>query len=61
EGLARALAAAHQRPFATLIEAVVPPHDGAARVARLWSDVRREIAASSSAPAAEASADLQPS
>ncbi|WP_437759281.1 2-succinyl-5-enolpyruvyl-6-hydroxy-3-cyclohexene-1-carboxylic-acid synthase [Sorangium sp. So ce1389] len=61
EGLARALAAAHERPFATLIEAVVPPHDGAARVARLWSDVRREVAASSSAPAAEAAADLQPS
>ncbi|WP_437615111.1 2-succinyl-5-enolpyruvyl-6-hydroxy-3-cyclohexene-1-carboxylic-acid synthase [Sorangium sp. So ce834] len=61
-GLAAALAAAHQRPGATLIEAVVPPHDGAARVARLWSDVRREVAALSSAPAAEgAAADLEPS
>ncbi|WP_437819031.1 2-succinyl-5-enolpyruvyl-6-hydroxy-3-cyclohexene-1-carboxylic-acid synthase [Sorangium sp. So ce1078] len=61
-GLAGALAAAYQRPGATLIEAVVPPHDGAARVARLWSDVRREVAALSSAPAAEgAAADLEPS
>ncbi|WP_437650174.1 2-succinyl-5-enolpyruvyl-6-hydroxy-3-cyclohexene-1-carboxylic-acid synthase [Sorangium sp. So ce362] len=61
-GLAGALAAAYQRPGATLIEAVVPPHDGAARVARLWSDVRREVAALSSAPAAAgAAADLEPS
>ncbi|WP_437802233.1 2-succinyl-5-enolpyruvyl-6-hydroxy-3-cyclohexene-1-carboxylic-acid synthase [Sorangium sp. So ce693] len=58
--LARALAAAYQRMGATLIEAVVPPHDGAARVARLWSDVRRDVAALVSAPAAEgAAADLQ--
>ncbi|WP_437727988.1 2-succinyl-5-enolpyruvyl-6-hydroxy-3-cyclohexene-1-carboxylic-acid synthase [Sorangium sp. So ce861] len=57
-GLAGVLAAAYQRPGATLIEAVVPPHDGAARVARLWSDVRREVAALSSAPAAD---DLEPS
>ncbi|WP_437681359.1 2-succinyl-5-enolpyruvyl-6-hydroxy-3-cyclohexene-1-carboxylic-acid synthase [Sorangium sp. So ce131] len=61
-GLGRALADAYQRPGATLIEAVVPPHDGAARVARLWSDLRREIAApSGAAPADGAAIDVQPS
>ncbi|MGK4005523.1 2-succinyl-5-enolpyruvyl-6-hydroxy-3-cyclohexene-1-carboxylic-acid synthase [Sorangium sp. So ce1036] len=60
-GLDRALAAAHRRPGATLIEAVVPPHDGAARAARLWSDVRREIAALSGAPPGEGAAAELPS
>ncbi|AUX42030.1 2-succinyl-5-enolpyruvyl-6-hydroxy-3- cyclohexene-1-carboxylate synthase [Sorangium cellulosum] len=59
-GLGRALAAAYQRPGATLIEAVVPPQDGAARAARLWSDLRREIAApSGAAPADGAALDVQ--
>lgn len=43
DALARALSEAHGRTGATLIEAVVPPHDGAERAARLWSDVRREL------------------
>lgn len=43
--LEAALAAAHRRPGATLIEAVVPPHDGAARAARLQAELRRRLAA----------------
>ena len=45
KALAGALATAHARPGATLIEAVVPPEDGAARAARLWAEVRRGIEA----------------
>jgi 2-succinyl-5-enolpyruvyl-6-hydroxy-3-cyclohexene-1-carboxylate synthase len=37
--LAAALAAAHERSSATLIEAVVPPHDGAARLKTVWTRV----------------------
>jgi 2-succinyl-5-enolpyruvyl-6-hydroxy-3-cyclohexene-1-carboxylate synthase len=37
--LRAALTAAHHREGATLVEATVPPHDGAARHRRLWTDI----------------------
>jgi len=37
--LTSALAAAHARPAATLIEAVVPPHDGAERTRTIWTRI----------------------
>ncbi|MCC6556618.1 MAG: 2-succinyl-5-enolpyruvyl-6-hydroxy-3-cyclohexene-1-carboxylic-acid synthase [Polyangiaceae bacterium] len=45
DALARALAEAHARGGATLIEAVVPPRDAAARAARLCDEVRRGLEA----------------
>jgi 2-succinyl-5-enolpyruvyl-6-hydroxy-3-cyclohexene-1-carboxylate synthase len=56
EALAAALAAAHGRAGATLIEALVPPGDGAARAARLHAEVRRRLGALplDSGPAADA-------
>lgn len=41
ESLALALGRAHAAPAATLIEAVVPPHGGAARLRDLWSRTAR--------------------
>ena len=41
ESLALALSRAHAAPTATLIEAVVPPHGGAARLRDLWSRTDR--------------------
>lgn len=45
DALAEALLAAHRRPGATLIEAVVLPDDGAARAKRLTAEVRRRLGA----------------
>lgn len=42
--LSRALQAGWSGQGALLIEAVVPPGEGARRMAKLWADVRREIA-----------------
>ena len=43
--LAAALGEAHARPGATLVEAVVPPGDGAARVARFRAELAAALAA----------------
>jgi 2-succinyl-5-enolpyruvyl-6-hydroxy-3-cyclohexene-1-carboxylate synthase len=42
--LERALSAAWSRKGATLIEALAPPREGAKRMAKLWADLRAELA-----------------